>query len=1192
MSFFTKLFNEQLYVAEQGTGFLCVLLPVAPSSSVDGIELADALLSTSLNATFVFSAGDPGLTADNAAAFVSSVLTVVTTAGAARGMVWLSDASNITTQTAHLIGLQSDGQQVSVVTGMVAPLVLGLNLNVPAGLTLSLSGTTGTLNGSPPINFTGQSQPDGALIIMPGTLEFAGAQRGVIQFGTYLTRLSLYSSLSWGFQFLMPSSNGQNAITEWLPLADGSAPLPSDQIGFRVDVDPSDPLNTLLPSHRTAFVFSGKTIAGQGGGTVETVLVSNYRTSQGSKVYLWPVLPAEGASAGRLVFNEGVRVSDQSQQFQLAPEGDFVLGIDNAAEQMTYKLMCGLHGTEYVKFQARAGSYAGDRLRFSSQQPAYAPRYPFPPVSPVGPPQDPLAKLLDTTYTTSWATVVRAPSALGVEQPAAVSYVAQPKGASLYGRDDLINSSDQTLFGARGPDSAALDPAGAFPLAPYAGVAAGDGKAFFLPAQIEDFERQVIGPTRRAAIGANLPPAADSAADAPYNVTTPAGLIATVGADGRWSKLLLGQNLRPSPHQFYFCNPDPNLQATFQNGQLFLVVANAQNLGALAGAGAGACDAAAAFYNWMNIEDWQLQADVGQYNNYGDYANVLIVKGRKGAIYDPTNDQTKQTSLVSNPDMWTQGNTFAAPADLVNNPAQPPVPPRIPGTPDPTEQVILSQWLRDYFQKASDATGTERDYFQYFNQIAKLQNWTGILVLRMRIADIPKDLAGITAGVPDPQLFNAHHFGIEIGQVENDPQKEIQLASSSSMFGLIDYVDPAFTPPDAGKQPQPVAPPAGAIYDFRLLMLKVLFRNTAVQRFQSYAQITLNQFFGMPVTRMGEGGNVYNSVILGGTYQNNNGQPVYSLSSVGDNTFYFDSNVVNKIEITTATMSTRDAGSAEDGKPTVSWFGLDGFIDFKIVQARVDPATGAGTPFDLFSFGNDDGQDLTRRGLSFSNLGLLMSFQQYDPPPILTFTTDEIRFDVSTSTPRAKSLFTNFALGLQGLVGGGRDSTPGQAGYLPVVTDARLTGVDGGAWQGLRYRLNMGSPGALDSNVGLTSYLVTAWSPDSAGVGSYKALLGIELPGTGGGAKLISLQNVLKLSIGQLRLTYDQDKSSFLLMLTEIALKFLGLLKIPPGGSTLFYLFGNPQSGGKPSGLGWYAMYNQDQPKPSQASPSSAMSRR
>ena len=56
-------------------------------------------------------------------------------------------------------------------------------------------------------------------------------------------------------------------------------------------------------------------------------------------------------------------------------------------------------------------------------------------------------------------------------------------------------------------------------------------------------------------------------------------------------------------------------------------------------------------------------------------------------------------------------------------------------------------------------------------------------------------------------------------------------------------------------------------------------------------------------------------------------------------------------------------------------------------------------------------------------------------------------------------------------------------------------------------------------------------------------------------------------------------------MLTEIALRFLGLLKIPPSGSSTFFLFGNPKSEGKPSGLGWYAMYNKLKPKPQQTNP-------
>ncbi|MEG4595009.1 hypothetical protein QUB00_24850 [Microcoleus sp. F8_C2] len=182
-------------------------------------------------------------------------------------------------------------------------------------------------------------------------------------------------------------------------------------------------------------------------------------------------------------------------------------------------------------------------------------------------------------------------------------------------------------------------------------------------------------------------------------------------------------------------------------------------------------------------------------------------------------------------------------------------------------------------------------------------------------------------------------------------------------------------------------------------------------------------------------------------------------------------------------------------------------------------------------------------------------------------------FDLAASTPRPNSLFTNFALQLEGLATGSNELTPNSAGYITVITDFPLSGVGSNLWYGLRFRLDMGTPGDLAGKVNLTSHLLTAWSPSSSGENSYQAMVGIALPGTSGGANLISLQKVLQLSIGQIRLVYAEDKKSFLLMLTDIALKFLGLLKIPPSGSTLFYLFGNPQNQGQPSGLGWYAMY-------------------
>jgi hypothetical protein len=699
----------------------------------------------------------------------------------------------------------------------------------------------------------------------------------------------------------------------------------------------------------------------------------------------------------------------------------------------------------------------------------------------------------------------------------------------------------------------------AFPLAPYAAVEPGDGVTAFAADTIEAFEREILAATRRPLAARPAAPrtqrrpgaAAAAGADAdaaPYNATTPMGLL--VAADpptGAYERLLLARDR--SGGELLLSELHPTLQQAFQTGQLFLVIANANRLGAPLGPPPGS------FANSVQIGGWKLTADVGA-GQYGDYTNVIIVKGRPGPLYDPP-ASGPDPSLLASPGRWTLAGDFAAPSH--GNQGTQPV--------FPEEIAVLSAWLQNYFKAA--AAQPDSRYFENFNRIAKLESWTGILILRMAIKP-PGDLAGLAAGVADPTRFYAHHLGIEVSPVKNPGASgtgEVQLSDASSMFGLIHYEDPELTPPPLGQAPAPVPPQTGASYDFRLLTLKALFADSAVVSFESYAQLTLNSLFQMPVASMsGAGANPLNTLVLSGAYQENGGTPVYSLTASGDSIFAFQSNALERVELLGARMTTVSAGD-----PTVSRFELDGFLDFGV-------AAGPKRAFDVFSFGNAAGAREPRQGLACAGLAVQMSFPAGAPADkVMTFQTDTVRFDPARSTGRAGSLYRDFALALQDLVSGASDAAP--SGYLPVIGDAVFTGVQDKPWYGLRYQLDMGTPGALAGAVGLTATLIVAWTPTSAGSDGYEAFLGLELPGTGAGASLISLQSVLKLSIGQLRLTVVPE-GSFLLMLTEIALRFLGVVKIPPSGSTSFYLFANPAGTDKPSGLGWYAMYDNEPETP------------
>jgi hypothetical protein len=1163
MIVFTRYLVDGLYSAPSPAGALYLVLG-APTGTPDPIPMDRALHDPALLASFAWAPIALPLGADTAAAFMTAVITAVGGVGATRGFVWIADAADVAASPA--MGIDATGTQVE--NGLSAPLVIGLSIEVQAGMAIALvdDGAAFALDGAATgarIQLTGSAAPV-ATRTTSGVLHVADGQAGAIELSQFLQRESLDSALSWGFQLLYPAPADSlfPALSGWSSLADGNSPNPTDMLGFVLSVNPAAPTGG-GPSDGVWMQFTGTNQDGSA-----TRLDSFFRTTTGAAVRLWPIVDGAADTAARLVLTPGMVTSGSAQEFQMAPVGDFDVDVDGATGDGVVSVMCGLQGTEAIVCQSRTAQGAGDKLRFTPRKPAFARDYPFVTASPLGPPMDPLAPLLFDDYWTSWLTVVRAAGA------GQIAYVAQPKGASLYGRGTPISSGDPRLLGARQP-AVIVAAEAMFPMIPYTGAELDGGAGSFTPDQTEQLERLVVGPTRRKAIGAGAGnaqsprrslglDAATTAADEAHNTTTPSGLLVRV-EDGRWTEILLGQQRAPA-QQIRFVNPAPILQQAFQTSDQFVVVANGDHLGRQSGHGAAGADEV--FDNVVTIEGWTLRARVG-WNQYNDYRNVLIVKGTRGAIYDPTTDASRKASLLANPDKWTQKTELAAPSTVAEG--QP-----APGAPRPSELSVLARWLQDYFQRAHDHP--DQASFARFNAIAKSPDWTGILVLRMDIAGVPPDLAGIMAGVTAPDAFVAHHFGIEISQIQNDPgSPDISVADTSSMFGLIDYVDPAFVPPAAG-QPTPAVPQiSGAPYEFRLLDLQVLFANTAIRAFRADAQITVNQLFGMVPARMGDGGNPYNAILLRGTYQNNNGAGVFGLSSAAPATFYYDNNLLPKIEIARAQMATRDPGLTGKPPTVVSWFGLSGLLDFGVV--RVSDAV----PFDVFSFGNADGADLPGKGLWFDNLGLKMAFPTADPTAVVIgFEPTEIRFDTARSTPRPGSLYLQFVLQLQSLVRGDAESSPSDQGYSPVISDARLSGTGDGDWFGLRYQLNLGTPGKLAGEIGLNAYLLTAWtanSPPGGQTPSYQGTLALALPGTGGGAKLLSLQTVLKLSIGQLRLTYDASATSFLLMFTEIALKFLGLLKIPPNGSTLFYLFGNPKGDGEPSGLGWYAKYQQDPPK-------------
>ncbi|MGD1066012.1 MAG: hypothetical protein ABR975_04285, partial [Vulcanimicrobiaceae bacterium] len=994
-------------------------------------------------------------------------------------------------------------------------------------------------------SFSGPSAlSSGQILQQPLILPFSGPDRGCVQFSLYTPQ----SSLNWSFLFGSPGASGGPPP----PPQTLSAPLasadPKQISGFFATFDPLDP-SAVGP--RNTLVFLGTNYNGS-----TTTLNSYYTTAVGgTAITLTPVIApgAAGDIPAKLVFAYPPTPISVAQYLALQPSGDFVIGLSGGATSA--QVLCGLQGAEYLVVQAN------NRIRFVSGQPAFVPTFPFPISSPVAPPFDPTVSPLTSAWTTSWA-LVRPPGGA----PASVVAVTQPPGFNLFGQDQTINAHYPNLLGHADPGTLLpADPQQPFPLVPYTGVTPSANGTTFTPAQVVDFEAQVLGPARHAAIvvneqdslrvlsaqhrvqrtraltvGSTMCPAGSTQ----VNVTTPSGYLVTLcetDTATTWAQILLAKLLGPpeQPEQdLAFVAPDATLEQAFQTGQLMLVIANAQHTGN--------------FENELTIGEWGMSADVGAGQSYGDYANIVIVKGLPGALYDPSaSDPT--TNLVGNPSKWTMAGDFAAPS--------------VGGAPDATQLPNLALWLQDYFAAAFTENAADPTYFSSFCALAQDPNWTGVLVLRGTISDVPEGLAGITAGVTDPALFNVHHLAVPLTPITNTSSGP-QVLQSSAVSGLIYYLDPSAAPanPSAPLPTDPSAP-----YAFRLLSLKVLFESSALKAFSSYVQITMRSLFGSTASSP----STFDSIVLSGSYQMVDGQPIYSMASVADSPFALANDVLQRVEVTGVQMNTVSTNPTGN---TVSAFTLVGYLDFAVVPGvdygSADPKNPQS--IDLYGFGNAPGASLPRQGLAFQALTLQMSFATQAPvPQTFTLQTDPMRFDLGNSTLRPASLVNEFNLQLTSYAAyDANGKTPPSLGFLPVVAMIPAGDLSSG-WNGLTFQVDLGTPGELASKAGLTSSMLLAWSP-STGEGP-QVQVGLQLPGTAQGAPLISLQNVLKLSIGQVALSYtataDKSRYGFLLLLNEIAMIFLGLLKIPPNGATSFYLFGDPNGA---NALGWYAIYNNE----------------
>jgi len=808
-------------------------------------------------------------------------------------------------------------------------------------------------------------------------------------------------------------------------------------------------------------------------------------------------------------------------------QGTYVLTLPGAdaksAEVNADHLLCGLSGTEHIAIIPLSKDYAGDIVDFIPGKPAFAPVFPVLTQNQGNTDNDSLIQP-QAFCTTSWMQVRKnaAPPTDGKTN----FYYSQPNDAALF-KPIASNTFLQLYDAEAGSTYNASQPtpvAKCFPMVPYGYATEAQAELPF-PGSVTEFENQILNPFRKSTIVTVQDIAERKAASIAYRkrvkengvppsdihyTTTPQGLLVEVQTDDQtgsqtWETLVLATNddtTVPANALLQLQHVNPTIQSAFQTNQQFLVVSKKDSFGVLSDQKTE--DDPTVFNNTISIAGWPFHMDVGM-NDYGDYSNVLIFKFCSGALID----------RVQNTQTWTQ------PGDFVG---------------DGNAQMMLSRWIVNYCNNADIESAKGNVAYDKISSIIHDANWNGILVLNVTIglSDFPEEIKGLLGGI-DVTRFKANHFGVEINHITIQGGV-VQTPASSSLFGLIDYTDPGYI-----NEQQPPGP-TDVDYDFKVLKLLVLFNNSAIVDFKSKLQLTINTLFGDAVEETSGQGGQYNTILLDGSYENHNGHKAYIFNETGDQLFTISNNVLQVVEILKVQFSTLSTDQKSDD--VRSRFSIWGYL-------RYAPLTLTG--FDAFSFDK----------LAFSNLGIRMDFSDLNPA-VRTFTFDPtvVSFDMPNSLGRPQSFAWNYPLAISGLLYSDGKQMPKDLGYLSVASplDASSKAIPT-AWYALSFNLNLGTLGALASKVGLTANLILVWGTglSNQNATDFAAAVFMRLPGTGGSSSFFSLQNVLKLSIGSIRLFVDTTstagQTAYLIRFNNMALKVLSK-QLPPDGNIGMMLFG------------------------------------
>lgn len=511
---------------------------------------------------------------------------------------------------------------------------------------------------------------------------------------------------------------------------------------------------------------------------------------------------------------------------------------------------------------------------------------------------------------------------------------------------------------------------------------------------------------------------------------------------------------------------------------------------------------------------------------------IMIVKSQDRSIQD----------LVADTDSWTTAGLMS-----------------------PQRVAELKKLIEDYIKDARQEHATDTvtnpskpPKFGTFLDALEDPNWNGFLFLDVAIdlSNLPLQIKGLLGGI-NQKDFKVHHLGVPTSRLTLS-ETGLPEVKRSSIFGLINYPSVNNSPPPIDKKP---GSELDKKFDFKVLKLAVLFKNSAIARFDCQIKTYVGSLFtdNAYLRRQGSSQEEDVELVFSGQYESRvvDGEKVETYTFIHEETYFilvfkklFKELKLTKLQFTTERSTPlSDGREGETVSTRLSFWGKASFQNLKDL---------VGLPIGL-------------EQLDFDDLGITFDFDlikgKIELPDLRgLFAPAALKFKLQDSPGEGFFSRLPFRFSYFQFASFGNELNLAEEGFFALSANGSLPQFR----YGLAFDVDLGALGALTSKLkGMSLTVLFGWMPNSQAGGSDPNLaIGFRFEGGGGKSLDIGLQGILRLTAKEYELGRVDD--TFMIALKKAHLYILGEAipaKDNPGFT--FYLFADPANL-KAEKLGWF----------------------